>query len=57
MEAKQVSKQKKKPNLQTESIRVHKNTKKKIMSDLAKINKKDLGRKVWVLKSLVKARF
>jgi hypothetical protein len=48
METKQTSKTKlkKKPNLQTESMRVHKNTKKSISATLAKINKKDFGRKV-----------
>ena len=40
------SKQSNKSQLQTESIRVHKNTKKQIMSDLVKINKKEFGKKV-----------
>jgi len=37
-----------KKKVQTEGIRVHRNTKKAIYSDLAKINKKDFGRKVRV---------
>jgi hypothetical protein len=35
-----------KKKVQTESLRVHRSTKKTIYSDLAKINRKDFGRKV-----------